>query len=145
MTREIFTSVTRVLSILITKQQLPVQVQKEWILKRVYQRFHVLFRLSAMRRGELSTTITQLMSKCLWKGWRWYKGYKEIVSPFTCCPVNREYSWMKSQIEKKRSKLWFTTCTNRLSMYVDVDIVQKPVHWVAKQINRMVSKRQEPP
>ena len=105
MTREIFTSVTRVLSILITKQQLPVQVQKEWILKRVYQRFHVLFRLSAMRRGELSTTITQLMSKCLWKGWRWYKGYKEIVSPFTCCPVNREYSWMKSQIEKKKKQI----------------------------------------
>ena len=23
--------------------------------------------------------------------------------PFTCCPVNREYSWQKSQIEKKKT------------------------------------------
>ena len=67
----------------------------------MYQRFHVLFRLPAMRRCELSAAITQLMSKCLWSGWKWQKRYKEIVSPFTCCPVNREYSWKKSQIEKK--------------------------------------------
>ena len=67
----------------------------------MYQRFHVRFRQSAMRRGELSAAITQLMPKCLWSGRKWLKEYKEIASPFTCCPVNREYSWKKSQIEKK--------------------------------------------
>ena len=57
-----------------------------------------------MRRGELSAAITQLMPKCLWSGRKWLKEYKEIASPFTCCPVNREYSWKKSQIEKKTKK-----------------------------------------
>ena len=70
----------------------------------MYQRFHVRFRLPAMRRGELSAAITQLMPKCLWSGRKWLKEYKEIASPFTCCPVNREYSWKKSQIEKKTKK-----------------------------------------
>ena len=49
------------------------------------------------------------------------KGYKEILS--TCCPVNREYSRKKSETEKKlkkkQNKLRFTTCKNRLSVYVD--------------------------
>ena len=64
----------------------------------MYQRF----RLPAMRRGELSPAVTQLMSfKCLWSRWKWKNGYKEIVPYFTCCPVNREYSGKKSLIEKK--------------------------------------------
>ena len=78
---------------------------------------------------------------------------KEIASLFTCCPVNREYLWKKSQIEKKtktkKSKLCFTTCKNSLSVYVDkerlesfmteVPIIQKPVHWFAEKINGLVS------
>ena len=70
----------------------------------MYQRFHVRFRLPAMRRGEFSAATTQLMSKCLWSEWKWWKGNKEIASPCTWYPVNREYSWKKSQIEKKRQK-----------------------------------------
>ena len=27
--------------------------------------------------------------------------HREIASPFSCCPVNREYLWKKTQIEKK--------------------------------------------
>ena len=27
--------------------------------------------------------------------------HKEIASPFPWCPVNREYSWKKNQIEKR--------------------------------------------
>ena len=55
---------------------------------------------------------------------------------------------------KKKSKLWFTTCENRLSVYVDEErlesftmensIIQKPV-LVSEQINKLVSIRQEPP
>ena len=40
------------------------------------------------------------MSKCLWGGWKWQKENKEITSPFACCPMNRKYSWKKSQIKK---------------------------------------------
>ena len=43
--------------------------------------------------------ITWLMSKCSWRGWKWCRGVKEIAAPFPCCPVNRECSWKKSQIE----------------------------------------------
>ena len=32
--------------------------------------------------------------------------YKETASPFPCCSVNREYSWKKTQIEKKRILLY---------------------------------------
>ena len=77
----------------------------QWILKIVYQRFRVRFRLRAMHRGELSATITQLMSKCLWSRRKWLKRYKEIASPFTCCPMNREYSWKKSQREKEKNQI----------------------------------------
>ena len=96
-TREIFASVTRVLTILTTTS---TSASVEWILKSVYQRFRIQFCLPAMCRDELFATITQLMSKCLWSGWKLQKRYKEMVSPFICCPVNLEYSWKKSQIEK---------------------------------------------
>ena len=59
-TREIFPSVTRVLSILLT-----IAVTSARILKSVYQKFHVRFRLPAMRIGELSAAITQLTPKSL--------------------------------------------------------------------------------
>ena len=72
--------------------------------------------MPAMRRCELSATITQLMSKCMWSGWKWKKGYKKKDSPFTCYPLNREYSWKKSQVEKK-SKLCVITCKNGLLVY----------------------------
>ena len=38
----------------------------------------------------------QLMSKYLSSGWKWYRGLKEIVSPFPCCPMNCECSWKKT-------------------------------------------------
>ena len=99
-TREIFPSVTRVLSILLTTAATSANLERVNSKERV--RFPARLRLWAMRRGELSEAITQLMSKCLWSGWNWEKGYKEIASHFTCCPVSREYSWKKSQIEKKK-------------------------------------------
>ena len=52
---------------------------------------------AVMCRGELSAVIAQLMSKCVWSGWKWSRGIKEIASPFPCCPVNHECSWKKSQ------------------------------------------------
>ena len=100
-TREIFPSVTRV-----TTAATSANLERVNPKERV--RFPARFRLWTMRRGELSAAITQLMSKCLWSGWNWEKGYKETASHFTCCPVSREYSWKKSQIEKKKSELCFT-------------------------------------
>ena len=47
----------------------------------MYQRFHVRFWLPAMHRGEFSAATTQLMSKCLWSEWKWWKGNKEIAPP----------------------------------------------------------------
>ena len=41
------------------------------------------------------------MSKCLWSGWKWYRGLREIASLFPYCPMNRECSWKKTQLEKK--------------------------------------------
>ena len=57
-----------------------------------------------MCRGELPTGTARLMPKCLWSGWKWYWGVKEIPSPFHCSPVIRRCSWKKTQIEKK--KIW---------------------------------------
>ena len=65
------------------------------------QRFPVLVQLLAVCRGELPTVITRLMSKCLWRVWKWQRGVIERTSPFSCCPVNHEWSWKKTQIEKK--------------------------------------------
>ena len=42
----------------------------------------------AMCWGELSAVIAWLTSKCLWSGWKWSRGVKEIASRFPCCPVN---------------------------------------------------------
>ena len=39
--------------------------------------------------------------KFLWSGWKLEIGGKEIASRFPWCPVNRECSWKKIQIEKK--------------------------------------------
>ena len=43
-----------------------------------------------MCRGELPAVTARLMSKCLWSGWKWYRGLKEIASLFPYCPVNHE-------------------------------------------------------
>ena len=48
--------------------------------------------------------ISLVMSKCLWSGWKWYRGLKEIASPFPCCPVNRKCSKKKTKIEKKKKQ-----------------------------------------
>ena len=53
--------------------------------------------------GELSAVTPWLMSKFLWSRWKWQRGVKWIPSPFPCCPVNRECSWKKTQIEKKKN------------------------------------------
>ena len=109
----------------------------------MYQTFHVRFRLPAMQTCELSAAITQLMSKCLWSGWKWYKGYKKIASSFTCCPVNREYSWKKSQVEKKanyalqhvRRDSWMKSVLNlswrRSLLYRkhSIDLQNKSIDW----------------
>ena len=42
------------------------------------------------------------MSKSLGSEWKWYKVYKELASPYPCYPVNYEYSWKKTQIEKQK-------------------------------------------
>ena len=44
------------------------------------------------------------------------ENHREIVSPFPCCPVNRNYLWKKTQIGKE-SQFYFTTTKNRLSEY----------------------------
>ena len=66
-TREIFPGVTRVLSILLTTAATSASVERVNSKERapVHVRFPVQFRLPAMRRGEFSAAITQLMSKCL--------------------------------------------------------------------------------
>ena len=49
----------------------------------------------------LSVVIARLMSNCLWSGWKWYWGVKEIPSPFPGSLVIREWLWKKTQAEKK--------------------------------------------
>ena len=34
--------------------------------------------------SELSAVIAWLTSKCLWSGWKWQRGFKEIAFPFPC-------------------------------------------------------------
>ena len=76
------------------------------------QRFPVRVRLLAMWRGELSPVITQLMSNCLWSGWKWKWGVKGMPSRFPCSPVICECSWKETQIKKKRSLRlkWLSRC-----------------------------------
>ena len=50
------------------------------------------------------------MSKCLWSRWKWQRRVKEITSSFPCCPVYCEYSWNKTQIEKKQQRPWLYPC-----------------------------------
>ena len=61
--REIFPSVTRVLSILLTTAATSASLER--MNSKELVRLPARFRLSAMRRGELSAAKTQLMSKCL--------------------------------------------------------------------------------
>ena len=66
------------------------------------QRFPVrVRRLQAICRGELSAVIARLMSKCLWSGWKW--GIKEMPSAFPCSPLICQFSWKKTQIDRKKS------------------------------------------
>ena len=66
------------------------------------------------------------MCKCLWSVWKWYRGYKEITSPFTCCPVNREYSWKKSKIEKKAN---YALQHVRIYRNQSTDLQNKSMDW----------------
>ena len=66
------------------------------------QRFPVrVRRLQAVCRGELSAVIARLMSKCLWSGWKW--GIKEMPSAFPCSPLICQFSWKKTQIDRKKA------------------------------------------
>ena len=56
---------------------------------------------AAKYSGEFSAAITRLMFQCLRSGWKSYRGVKEKVYSFPCCPVYRECLWKKTQIEKK--------------------------------------------
>ena len=101
--REIFLSNTQVLSILLNIAATSSIVERAnfkelvayWLATCVSQ-FRV--RLPAMHRGELSAAITWVMSKGLGSKWKWYKGYKEMASPYPCFPANCEYAWKKTQI-----------------------------------------------
>ena len=65
-TREIFPSVTRVLSILLTISAISSSVEMEDQFKRACSlMFLVGVQVPAMPRGQLFATITWLMSKCL--------------------------------------------------------------------------------
>ena len=70
-----------------------------------------------MCRGELSAVIARLTSKCLGSGLKWWKGVKEISPPFPCCPVNREYLWKKTQIEKKSTGYWLAILRNGYNLF----------------------------
>ena len=61
-TREIFPSVTRVLSILLTTAATSASVERVNS-KEHYQMFYVQFRLPAICRGDFSAAITQLRSR----------------------------------------------------------------------------------
>ena len=71
-----------------------------------------------MRRGELSAATTQLISKCLRSGWKLLKGYKEILSAVLWIVDIHEKKARQKKIKKKQNKLRFTTCKNRLLVYV---------------------------
>ena len=60
-TREIFPSVTRVLSILLTTAATSASVERVNSIEH-YQMFYVQFWLPAICRGDFSTAITQLLS-----------------------------------------------------------------------------------
>ena len=55
-----------------------------------------------MCRGEHSAVITRLMPNCLWSEWEWLERNWRDSFPFPRCPVNRECSWDKTRIEKKK-------------------------------------------
>ena len=64
-----------------------------------------LIDLSSVLLCELSSTvIARLMSKFLWSAWRRWRVVRQIPFPFRSSPVNRECSWKKIQIEKKRKE-----------------------------------------
>ena len=71
-----------------------------------------------MYRGEFSPVIAQLISKCLWSGWKWWWRVKEMPSPFLCSTAIRECSWKKTKIEKKKiSRPYSTLSVNLLYLY----------------------------
>ena len=40
------------------------------------------------------------MFKCLWNGWKWYSGVKEMPSLYNFIPMILKWLWQKTQIEK---------------------------------------------
>ena len=53
---------------------------------------------------QLSPEVSSLQQCLMQLSGSGRKDNEEIASPFTCCPVNREYLWKKTQIEKKKQK-----------------------------------------
>ena len=86
-TRDIIPSGTRVLSILLTTAATGASV------KRVNYKPKIL--------GS-SQAASYARRWALWSEWKWWRGYQEIAFPFTCCPMNREYSWKEKPHRKKK-------------------------------------------
>ena len=61
--------------------------------------------ISKFEKGFKISKFNNLVNliKCLWSGWKWYRGVNEIPYYFPYSPVNRECSWKKTQTEKQRS------------------------------------------
>ena len=74
--------------------------------------------LSPASSGELSAVIARLMSKCLWSGWKWHWGVKEMPSsppPAVLWFVNvcgRKPSWKKNVLFIKTSDNETLLCDN---------------------------------
>ena len=137
-TREIFPSVTWVLSILLTSAANSASVE------RVNSREigpKVPCSIPGANYAEMRALCTNNPANVYVpvKRWKWWKGYKEIAFPFPYCLVNRKYSWKKSQV--KQSELCVTTCwcmvdEERLESFMtDVLIVQKSAIRFEEQIN----------
>ena len=74
----------------------------------VSQRFPTRVQLLAMCRRKLPAVFTRLMSKYLQSVSKWYRPIKETSFPLPCCPMNRQCSWNKTQIEKKPIRyIWY--------------------------------------
>ena len=89
-TRDIFPSGNRVLNILLTTAATDASV------KRVNSKHRILKILGS------SPAASYARRWALWSAWKWWRGYQEIAFPFTCFPMNREYSWKEKPHRKKK-------------------------------------------
>ena len=100
-TREIFPSVTQVLSIFLTTAATSANVERASSKEHVPKVPCPILAASYAQRWALCSNNSDNVEVSVK---RVEVVYKEIASPFTCCPVNCEYSWNKIQIEKKQQQ-----------------------------------------